>query len=336
MSIQISRTIYSADSPSNGELLSASIVYQTSEWIDFIADTKNAEPVILEIRENGNLIGVFTGLIFRIFGMKIFGSPFPGWTTMYMGFNRLESQDIGRVVRAIVDYVFKDLRCVHFEMIDRRLRRDVYSGCEGEIFEQESMEIDLTLSEEKLFSNMSSKSCRYSIRKAEKCGVKIIEVSDEAFVDDYYSQLCDVFKKQNLVPTYGKDRVAKLIKHIYPTGNLLLLRALDKEGLCIATGIFPSFKDVMFFWGGASWRDAQHLCPNEALIWYAMRYWKNRGVKIFDMGGGIGYKKKYGGYTIAIPGLRESKYGMLAYGRNVGKAMFSLMQRINGYLSKMR
>ena len=58
-----------------------------------------------------------------------------------------------------------------------------------------------------------------------------------------------------------------------------------------------------YFWGGASWREHQILQPNEAIFWHAMRYWKERGVMTFDMGGGGDYKRKYGGAELVVPHL---------------------------------
>jgi hypothetical protein len=33
----------------------------------------------------------------------------------------------------------------------------------------------------------------------------------------------------------------------------------------------------MYFWGGASWREHQHLRPKEALIWHALRWVRSEG-----------------------------------------------------------
>lgn len=249
---------------------------------------------------------------------------------MYMGLNLINGNDRTEIISSIVTYALNDLGCVHFEMVDRGNSVQDIENLGGDIFFQESLEIDLTLSEEELYKNMSSKSCRYSIRKAEKMGVRITHDYHENFADEYYGQLCDVFKKQDLVPTYDKARVKSLIENLYPSGNLLLLRALDVKNKCIATGIFPAFNKLMIFWGGASWREAQKLCPNEALIWYAMRYWKDKGIGKFDLGGGRGYKKKYGGCPIEVPGLRVSKYRFIGSCRNIAEKYYRYLQKING------
>src|SRR5205085_2043438 len=145
------------------------------------------------------------------------------------------------------------------------------------------------------------------IRKAERVGVTIEEADDLEFADEYYAQLRDVFAKQSLVPTYGKERVTELIRRLHPTGRLLLLRARSRDGECIATGIFPGMNGSAYFWGGASWREYQILRPNEALMWHAIRHWQARGAVRFDLGGGAEYKRKYGGAEIVVPEFRFSR-----------------------------
>lgn len=309
------------------------LVFQTKEWLQYVEATQKAEPVILDIHRGTEYVGRFFGLIIQKFGLKILGSPFPGWTTMYMGLNLLHDVPRGPIIRAIIDFAFTDLGCVHFEMIDRKCTKDDLFSFARDIFFQETMEIDLTLTEEQLYSNMSSKSCRYCIRKSERNGVEIVPAYDSNFAHDYYSQLCDVFAKQNLVPTYDERRVTALIENLLPTGNLLLLRAVDQNKKCIATGVFPAFNELMVFWGGASWRKYQKLCPNEAMIWYAIKFWKSKGIKKFDMGGGRGYKRKYGGYPLAVPGICVSKYAFLRYGRDAAKSCNSAIQKLKGLVS---
>jgi hypothetical protein len=166
-----------------------------------------------------------------------------------------------------------------------------------------------------------SSSCRWSIRKAKKVGVLVEEVADLTFADDYYAQLVDVFAKQSLTPTYGVERVRELIRALYPTGRLLLVRARAPSGECIATGIFPAMNGTVYFWGSASWRQHQHYRPNEAIFWYAMRYWKDRGMKLLDMVGGGDYKRKYGPTEFAVPSFRKSRIIGLAQLRDVAEVL---------------
>jgi hypothetical protein len=177
--------------------------------------------------------------------------------------------------------------------------------------------------------------CRRCIRKAGKEGVIIEEARDVGFADEYYVQLQDVFAKRGLVPTYGIERVRHLIRQIHPMGQLLLLRARDRNGRCIATGIFPHMNGVMYFWGGASWRQHQILRPNEAIQWSAMKIGKQKGLRTYDMGGGGEYKRKYGGREIAVPWIRKSKYLWVCHLRDMAQRGYALRQRSLGRWNRL-
>jgi CelD/BcsL family acetyltransferase involved in cellulose biosynthesis len=304
-------------------------IFQTEQWLQFVASTQNAEPVIAAVIRENQTVGRFTGLIIRKIGLRILGSPMAGWTTSYMGFNLEPSVSRADALVALEKFAFSDLKCIHFELMDRHFSTgDIeQAGYTHRILH--SFEIDLSKSEEELLAAMKPE-CRRCIRKAEKENVQIEEVKDESFADDYYPQMQDVFAKQGLVPTYSKRRVQTLIKYLLPTGNLLLARARNQEGKCIATGIFPAKNDTMYFWAGASWRSDQNLRPNEAIQWFAMLYWKERGITKYDMGGGGEYKRKYGGEEIAVPWVRKSKYLLIEHLRNFAKAAHTFRQRLFG------
>jgi len=302
---------------------------QSREWLQFVAETQNAEPVVAEVRHQEQVVGWFTGLIARKFGLRILGSPFPGWTTSYMGFNLTPGVDRIEVVRALIQYARRDLGCFHVELMDRGLDLEAVGreGFSHRVFR--GYEIDLSLEEDRLFKGMSS-ACRRCIRKADKEGVVVESAEAAGFADEYYRQLRDVFAKQSLVPTYPESRVHSLIRHVYPTGRLLLVQARDSQGRYLASGIFPAMNGTMYFWGGASYRQYQLLRPNEAIQWFAMRFWKERGITRYDMGGGGAYKRKYGGREIAVPWVRWSRYRFLSVLRELGRLSFAARQRLSG------
>jgi len=306
-------------------------IFQTKEWLDFISHMQNAEPVIAVVKEGEFHVGRFTGLIIRRYGLRILGSPFPGWTTSYMGFNLDSSVSYVDALVALKDFAFHELRCAHIEIRDRYINISHFKNAGYLYFASKnaSFEIDLSLNEDAIFDAMES-SCRRCIRKSNKLGVKIEVSFDSAFAYDYYAQLKDVFAKQSLIPTYPIERVRSLIECMLPTGHLLLLRAKNDLGICIATGIFPGFNDTMYFWGGASWRHYQNLRPNEAIQWFAMRFWKAKGIKKYDMGGSGEYKRKYGAYEIYIPWGRKSRNLLIDYFRNISKGLFIIKQHISG------
>ena len=311
--------------------LKAGTVYQTPAWLAFLSATQHGEPVVAVLKDGNSSIGYFTGMIIRKAGFRILGSPFPGWTTDYMGLSLSPCTNRRAVVRALINFAFQELRCVHLEVMDRNVTMSDLDGLAVQHRVYRGFEIDLTTGEDELFARMTS-ACRRCVRKAEKAGIVVEQAHALHFADEYYAQLQDVFAKQGRLPTYNIERVQQLIKHMLPTGHLLLLRARDREGRCIATAIFPHMNGVMYFWGGASWRASQGLRPNEAIQWEAMKIGKRSGLRTYDMGGGGEYKRKYGGVEIQVPWFRKSKYPWLRYMRELAEHSHRLRHQCFGRL----
>lgn len=307
----------------------SSTVFQTRAWMAFLAATQRAVPVIVGIRDGSRAVGYFVGLIVERFGVRILGSPFPGWTTDYMGFVLEPGSCRISALRGLFDFAFERLGCAHVEVMDRRLTTQDLTHVRAKYRLYEGFAVDLALDEATLFENFTS-ACRRCIRKADKDGVSVEVAAAEGFAEDYFEQLKDVFAKQGLVPTYGLDRVRQLIRHLHPAGQLLLVRARDRSGRSIATGIFPFFHGVMYFWGGASWREYQILRPNQALHWFAMKHAKAHGVHTYDLGGAGEYKRQYGGREIRTPWIRKSKYAWMEPARTLAQEAFRVRQQIQG------
>ena len=283
------------------------VLFQTREWLAFLAATQGAEPVVAAVAEDGEDVGWFTGAVIRRFGLRILGSPFPGWTTESMGFNLRDGVDRHAAAAALVPFAFRTLGCAHVELKDRRLEPADPSGLGYAAEPTLTFELDIADDEAAILGRMSS-ACRRALRRGAKVGLTVERATGPAFADEYHAQLVEVFGRQSLVPTYGVERVRALIAHLEPTGRLLLLRARDPDGLPIATGIFPAYNDTAYFWGGASLREHQIHRPNEAIFWAAIQYWRERGMAYLDLGGGGAYKRKYGPREVRVPHLRASRF----------------------------
>jgi CelD/BcsL family acetyltransferase involved in cellulose biosynthesis len=312
------------------------LIFHTEQWLRFVAETQRAEPVLATVTDGPRTVGHFTGLVTKRYGLRILGSPMAGWTTSYVGFNLDPAVPRRAALEALMPFAFGELGCAHLEIRDRGLTEPDLEGLGLRWAAAPTAVIDLSPPEDTLFAAMAS-ACRRNIRKAAKSGVVIEEaqLDDEAFADDFYNQLRDVFAKQNLVPTYSIDRVRALIRNLAPAGQILLLRARDPEGRCIATAVLPWYHRTMYFWGGASSREDQHLRPNEALIWHALRWAKERGVTEFDFVGGNSYKAKYGTTEVPVPWARRSRSPLVAGLRDAAKEGFALKQRAVARLTRV-
>jgi CelD/BcsL family acetyltransferase involved in cellulose biosynthesis len=305
-------------------------LFQSREWLTFVAHAKHGEPRVIRLNRGLETLGYFTCLAVRQARFLIVGSPFKGWTTSYMGFNVLNEAVRDEALRGLPMFLFKQMGCVHVELMDRQIdpARARTLGLDCSPFR--TYEINLSLSEPDLLAQMHTAVRRYIRRAARQRNVVIEECQDPEFAEDYYAQLQDVFARQGLVPTYSIARVRALMKYLLPSGNLLLLRARDRAGRCLATGIFPAQHGTMYFWGGASWRDALSEHPNEPLHWHAMMYWKGRGMTCYDMGGGGQYKANYGGVPREYAWIRQSRNRLIAGLRTAALQLFKLAQRTRG------
>jgi len=306
-------------------------VFKTRAWMRYILATQSVEPVVLSLGRGGRTAGYFVAAIIKKAGLKILASPFPGWTTSFQGASFIDPEppwDRGELYAALIRFAFGKLGCVHFECLDMYVGKESLDEA-GVPYEMDrNYWIDLSQTEEELFAGFQSR-CRGAIRKAKKNGVVVAQPEDpEQFADDYYDQLIDVFAKQGKVPMYPRSRLAALVRHVHPTGNLLLLESRGPDGKCIGTGIFPGFNTLMQYWGGASYRSGQILRPNEILVFEAMNYWRKRGISIFELGGGGTYKEKFGPAFAPRPRIIAPRWRIVKHMKRAARWLVGLKRRI--------
>ena len=295
-------------------------IFQTAAWLRFLENTQHGEVVIAALTDSDQIFGYFSGLIVRKCGIRILGSPFRGWTTAHMGLTLSAKIPRSAALRALVEFAFERLRCLHLELMDRDVRMEDLSGLNCKFHMYSAHEVDLTANEDAILGRMT-RQCRGCIRKATRCGVVIEEATDLSFADEYYDQLSSLYARQGLRPAYDAERVRELIRILQPTGSLLLLRARTPAGACIATAISVGAHSAAYLWGLASYQNYRTLRPNELLLWSAMRYWKRRGIQPFHMAGLGHFKRKFGGCEIAVPWLMISKLPLVAYSRVKAEAV---------------
>lgn len=282
-------------------------IFQTIPWLEYVAQMQSAEPIVVSVKCDGVVKGYFSGLIVNKFGLRILGSPFRGWMTYFMGFNLMPDVSRNEILQAFPEFVFQNLQCHYFEIMDPCLEYSQVSDLSYQLDHLPWFAIDLTPSEDQIFSNMKD-SGRRGIRKAIKNGLTVEEASDIGFAEEYYAQYQEVMAKRSLKPTYGLEDVRALIEKVYPTGSLLMLRTKNQEGVCIATGIFVFLNRTAIFWGGASWQEYQSLRPNDLLMWHAMKAVKKQGATVIHLGGEAEqFKLKLGARDAKLYRLKKAK-----------------------------
>ena len=304
---------------------------QRRPWLEFIKSFTEGDIVIVRIQQLDSTVGYFTGILFRRCGVRILGSPFPGWTTPFMGFNLPPGFPRACLLKPLERWAFRELGCLHLEIRDRYLCAE---DVEGLNFRQTIFRgylSDLTASEDQILSGMAS--CRRrAIRKAEKNGLTVEVASADGFAEEYYEQVSDVFGRQGLTPTYSLERVRKLIDHVHPSGDLLLARVKEPGGRTIAAGIYAGFGRLSYYWGSGSLGKYQCLRPNELLHWFALRYWKTKGAQEHEWGAAGSYKAKYGPSPLDVPSFRKSRYNAIEFARRAAEHAYYMPRELKSKL----
>lgn len=285
-------------------------VAQTRPWLAFLAETQRAEIVVARVLDGSETVGWYSGAVVSRAGLRILGSPLRGWTTAAMGFNLKPGVDRAAAVGALPAFAFGPLRCLHLEVADRGLSPAEAAATGLHPDPLPGFELDLGRTEDELLAGMNQMA-RRNIRKAERNGVRIERV-DPATPGDFapvlHAQLVEAYAKRGGRPRFGPERIDALIRHLGPTGNLLLLRAVAPDGSTAATAAFPGLPgSTAEFWMGSSSRRAQPLLPNELLMWEGVRQWRSLGATRFNLGGGGPYKQKFGGEPHVLQRVHVSR-----------------------------
>jgi lipid II:glycine glycyltransferase (peptidoglycan interpeptide bridge formation enzyme) len=310
-------------------------IFTTVEWLEFVEEDSKANPIILKISKEKKFIGYFSALTVTKFGVKIIASPFNGWSTCFMGFDTHVDNKI-EIIHDLSEHLFKFFKCSYIEIIDRDISIMQAQAIGYSYTLVSTLELAIDKSDEELFKVFKT-DCRNFIRQFERRGAVLeTAIPNDEFAEEYYEQLKDVFAKQSLVPTYSVEKVKRLLNHLSNTGMLLCLRVCDPEGLSIATSIFIGYNKKFFFWGGASLRQYQSYRPNEYMIWYAIKYWRERGCEIFDMVGVRDYKKKFGSLEKQYAKIIVPKYNILISLRDFAQKYYFTMLKVKGYMLRKK
>ena len=234
-------------------------VYHTAAWLEFLAATQGAEPVIAAVSIDGRPVGYFVGAIVRRLGARVLGSPLRGWGTQCMGF-LLDEESTGARWRT------RSFRS-RSTTFDASTSSWPTGSCRAETCRARSTpwrsgstySIDLMKSEDALLHAMQPKT-RQKIRKAVRGQLRVEETTDLAFADEFHAFLTE--------PSSGRESARPMtwssppIDRVAPgTGTLLLLRVRSPEGNVLAAGISVGGRRVAVSWG-SRWIEPRR--PNPA------------------------------------------------------------------------
>jgi len=334
--------------------------FHSKQWHKY-SDRIGYKTCVIEVYQDQILLGYFIGArIWR--GVWMLTAPFEGTGTYTQGLiiadghALISEQERVLVYQQLAQWAFEQHLASYLQVDDWQLRRDSAPWIPYEAFHQDILELmhipyefrptlylDMAgKSEEELWSMQHYKSCKYSVNKARKLGLYVRRITDRAefdqFIDKHYDQLCEVCAKQGMrpKPSQAKSRMHALCEALSPDKIIMLeCRGNDEDGVeqVMSTGLFCPGKVESIYWTGASYQRYQKYCPNELMVWEAIRILQQMGAGGLNFGGMADYKLKFGTIYAYVPRIHFSKYAWVFTLKTWAKHTF---HRVRRFIAKIK
>lgn len=322
-----------------------STCYHSKKWNVYLKRI-GYTPFVVKIFLADSKIGYFVGeRIWRL--VTLVTAPFEGIGTYTQGLVMLQivpNEERVIIYKEMAKWLFDSHLAGYFQVDDWQLRQDRVDWIRNEDWKDEildrenvryevrpTLHVVLNRPVEELWSGLYYKSCKYCVNKARKLGLsaRIIEQFSDIprFVDNHYDQLCEVCRKHGVKPKAGqsKSRMMALCESLFPDRVIMMeVVGMDDEGneQVMSSGIFCIDKGECSYWTGASYQRYQKYCPNELMVWEAMRVLSEKGAGDLNFCGMANYKLKFGTVYAYVPRLIFSKYSWIYDAKNLAKRWY--------------
>ena len=313
-------------------------IVHTRAWLGSLEASGCGRPLYLILERDHEIVGCLPGLLVRLGPLRLFGSPLPGWQTVSMGplfdEQRVSSADLAATLvpflRRCHGVHHIELMCSHLDPVAMRA-----SGFRGDtVF---TYRAPLYPGDEAKMAKVLKESARRNARRAIKLGLVTRLEDDEAFVDEHYSQIKEVYARRGFSVPFGKRRVLEFFRHMKAAGNLIAISVYLKEGgPCVATGMFTVDGHELLLWMWTHRTQYRWYRPTELMTWTVMQKAMALGCTNFDLMGRGDFKAKFGAERDASKYRWVwSRYRTLIWVRDLAEAVYRWQQAIRGRLGRL-
>jgi lipid II:glycine glycyltransferase (peptidoglycan interpeptide bridge formation enzyme) len=306
-------------------------LFHRRAWLDYLAASREVDIRLWSVADQDQTVGVFCAGVVRKGPFRVLGSPLKGWGTNSMGPVIQPGAQADVFLRALDDLATRE-RIAMTEIESPAIPDHDLSAAGYQPVRSWTYVVLLTPGDESAMWQSLDSTARNRIRKAMRSGVTIEDSDDDLIADEFYEQYTALLKQKGLAPPYPPEYARLLIQHLRKADLLFALRVRDAAGRVIATGLFPHDDASMYFWGGASWLDARHFCPNEFLHWSAMCLAAKRGLRRYDMSGYGRFKKKFGGELVTLKRWHKAYWRSAGWARKTYEFYHQSRRHIGGLL----
>lgn len=184
------------------------------------------------------------------------------------------------------------------------------------LFTKYTFQLDLTPSEDELFTNLASKT-RYNVNLAFRKGVQIFENTTEEGMERHIEILTETTKRQGFY-AHTPEYFRTMWQTLGESGMLRIFEAVYEEKVLVSWIVFV-FNGVLYYPYGASRDIHREVMASNLMMWETIKFGKNNGCRMFDMWGSLGpepdskdpwfgfhrFKKGFGGQLVEFIGTYD-------------------------------
>jgi len=252
----------------------SSCFFNREEWFCVLKEGFKVPVVCYCLEDNGKICLALPGMIFNFGIVKMFYSNIP-----YGGFVG-DFQLIPKSLALFEKSVKKD--GIQLIRIGRNLTNK-FSDL-NEYQQQVAFTHVLSLegmSKEQLW-NAYKKRVRRDIRKAEKSGIYVEEITSPAEIEEIFALYKQTMRRNLAYTTWTKKSFYSINENLVNTGKAKMMFA-KKEGNIVAGIILLFSDDTVYYFFSASSEEYFQYCPNDLLVHHAICLAIQKGKKYFDL-----------------------------------------------------
>lgn len=301
-------------------------------WMQSLQSTVKGQPLYLIHERAGRIVACLPGFLTSVGPVRLFGSPLQGWQTVSMGpaFDR-SAVSTDELVQSLIQYLGTRYGVHHVEIISSELDQQAMKDLRFRNEPLPTYRAPLTPDYNDTMRAMKD-SARRNIRRGVKLGLEVKFETDEAFVDEHYDQLREVFARGGASLPFSKKRALAFFRCMRASGNLIAVSVyLPDGGPNIATGMFTIEGRELLLWMWTHRTEYRWYRPTELMTWTVMKRAMDLGCNTFDFMGRGDFKAKFGAeLEYSKHRWTWSRYEWLAISRDLALRAYKSQQAVRG------
>lgn len=275
--------------------------FHRSCWLRTLQETYSFDPLLYVSTSDGSqdITGIFPLFLVRslLTGSRVVSLPFSDYSGPLCNESFLKEKMVSQLLQKL------NFR-VNYVEIRGNISGSTSFSCHNH-YKRHVLQLSPDVGE--VLKTIDKKTIQYSIRRARKSGVKIVEESNLKGIEEFY-RLNRLTRKKHGVPVQPINFFKKLHDHIISSGNGYILLA-TWNGQVIAAGLFLTCRDTVYYKYSVS--DPAYLtkkCPNHLMTMHAIERGCMAGYRFFDFGrtspdneGLMRYKEMWGAQSQDLP-----------------------------------